>query len=851
METKKTAFQAGKKSPVNIAVPEACMIGLIAALGAVLLKNGVGIVGTMRVHLAGISPYFLPIIGLLGGLLVGLLIRYVDRGIAGSGIPQTKAALFGFPISLGVKSAVTKLLGCVISLGSGMALGREGPTVQVAAGLSSAFSKLRKTSPVHNTQLIAAGAGAGLAAAFNAPLAGVLFVLEELIKKMSGFAVGTTVVACFVASVTSRLVGVHSLDINLSELFPKATFAFQDIPFLVVLGVLSGLCGAIFNKTIIASLSLNRDILRCPPILATSTAGLMTGMMVMVLPDTFCNYAGLRELTFQSDTNIQIIAIALVVQFALTVLAYSSGVPGGLFAPSLTMGACLGHLVAVGEQQLIHSGDIGTMAVVGMGAFFCAVARVPITSVIIIFEMTTDFNLVLPLMICCVVAYLVAEQLDPGSLYDQLVSWSGMNLEEKEDGSTLDTLLANSFMTERVKTIPLSATLAHVKNIFETNTHQGYPVVDPSGKVVGIVARPDLLSTIQNNLKPETPVKKFMTASPITIRADEPLSSVLFLMDRFKVSRLPVTQREKLIGIITRKDIVAAQSQATGIRAKNGTRSYVAYQTRAREAGSGRLLLGIADTINQKSFSAATKIALGQEYELEFLHVITIPPSQNPAAADISTESSRAVLVACEQSGRRLGIPTHTSIRITHNYVHALAETIESRNIDMFLMQFQTRKTSKSADFSVQSILNNTNCKTVLLGRNYESRYSRFYIPVADFLNGELALEVAEHLAHPDSEIIILQIQSSKKNTVNTLTGHRIDEIKNTWKNKKRTELRIESVVANSPSGLLANLNSLTQADVLIMGLPRGYLAKSINKGLFKRNLKAFEAHSSVILTTE
>jgi len=541
--------------------------------------------------------------------------------------------------------------------------------------------------------------------------------------------------------------------------------------------------------------------------------------------------------------------MALIVQFFLTVLAYSSGVPGGLFAPSLTMGACLGHLVAVAEQQLMHAGDIGTMAVVGMGAFFCAVARVPITAVIIIFEMTTDFNLVLPLMVCCVVAYLVAEQLDPGSLYDQLVSWSGINLEETADGSALETLLAHSFMTEKVKTVPLGATLAQVKNVFETNTHQGFPVIDSSGKVVGIVARPDLLSAIKNDLKAETPVHEFMTAKPITIRADEPLSGVLFLMDRFKVSRLPVTERDKLIGIITRKDIVAAQSQATGIRKKSGKRSYIAYQTRAPESGTGRLLISIGETINQKTLSAATKITLGRDYELECLHVITVPQSKNPAVADISTESARAVLSTCEQSAGRLGIPIHTSIRIAHNFVESLTETIEARNIDMFVMQYQTK--SKRSDLLVQSVLTNTNCMTILLGKNFDSTQARYYVPIADFLNGELAMEIAKDLAVQGTKITILEIETSRKAIDTEPLNKRIAEIENSWRKNGGDELEIEKMTANSPSAVLANCTDLSKEDTLIMGLPRKYLGKSIDKGLFKRNLKKFDGHSSIILVTE
>lgn len=853
VETKKPAYQVSRQSPVNIAVPEACIIGLIAALGAVTLKNGVGVIGTFRVHLASISPHTLPVIGLLGGVLVGFLIQFVDRSIAGSGIPQTKAALFGFPVKLDAKTASVKLLSCVISLGSGLALGREGPTVQVAAGLSSTLSKLRKTSPAHNLQLIAAGAGAGLAAAFNAPLAGVLFVLEELIKKISGFAVGTTVVACFIAAVTSRLVGVHSLDINLSELFPKATFDIYDIPFLVILGMLTGTFGACFNKSIIAALTLNRDIFRFSPIISSGLAGLITGIIVMLLPESFCNYAGLRELILQDHTDLQLIATAFLFQFAAAILAYGSGAPGGLFAPSLTMGACLGHLVAVVQQQLIHHGDIGTMSVVGMGAFFCAVARVPITSVVIVFEMTTDFNLVLPLMICCIVSYLVAEQLDPGSLYDQLVAWSGIKLEEKEEGGVLSSLRAHMIMTRPVKTVPLSADLESVKTIFETSSHRGFPVVDATGKIAGMIAKPDLLSAIQRNLKSQTPVKKIMTAKPITVRPDESLNGVLFLMEKFKVSRLPVIERDKLIGIITRKDIVTAHSQAMGIRSTSSSQSYIIYQTRSAEIGSGRMLVELGDIITAKNLlSISAQIAKHKGYELECLQVITIPQTENPASAHVHSEAAREMARSCESVGSELSIPTHTSVRVAHEVASAISETISDRNIDLLLMRYHGKSSSRQGDQIIQSVLANTNCKVVLVGRNYNAdRPLRFIIPIADFINGELAMDTCKNLINSESTVSLCRVIGSKRNGGTRELDERINCISHSWKQQRNHDLEISELEANSPAGILIALKQCKKEDILILGLPKKYLQKSINKGLFRRSLNRINSRSAVILVTE
>lgn len=840
------------KSPVNIAVAEACIIGLFAALGAVVLKSGVGLVGSIRVTAATENVYALPLFGLLGGAFAGLLIQFFAPHAAGSGIPQTKGALGGAKVRLDLTTAFVKLISCIVSLGSGLALGREGPTVQVAAALASKFSGWLNTSPTHRIQLIASGAGAGLAAAFNAPLAGVLFVLEELVKKMSGLAVGTTVVACFVAAVTSRLVGVHSLDLEMSEIFSKATFQPIDIPFLLILGVIAGVTAALFNKAILAALTINRDVLKLPIMMSSSIAGLCTGLIVMKLPELYHNYAGLRAMIMLPATDCSIILTALVMQFVLTILAYGMNVPGGLFAPSLMLGACLGHLVALLELSLTNSGDVGTMAVVGMGAFFCAVARVPMTAVVIVFEMTQDFNVVLPLMICCMVAYLVAEKIDPGSLYDRLLLWSGINLEEDSESRTLSNLTAYKIMTRQVSAIPITATLASVKATFETVNHRGFPVVDDQRKVVGIVCLPDLKSALEKNLRPDTPVKKFMSPKPITVSAEESLAGVLFLMDRHKVSRLPVAEHEKLVGIITRKDIVSAESSAFSVRTTSGTSSYVVYQTRSPESRHGRLLVALGDPKEADPLvRIAGRVASHQNLDLECLHVIKVPSKQSPSSQLVSTEDGRELLVRCEALGRSMQIPVHTSIRVAHEVASAIAEALAARNVGTLLMRYAgNRKTNKS-DALIQSVLSGSNVSVVLIGRLFgKSDHSRFIIPVGEFLDEAMPSQICFSLAEKTPEITLCKVTHPKRVSHEEELTRKFQDLKDRLTKETGKEPETMEVVANSPAALLMSLKSMKDDEVLLLGLPRRYLAKSINKGVFKNYLNKLIHRRAIVITS-
>ncbi len=558
--------------PTNINLLEACVIGIVAAVGAVLLKEGVGRLGAWRIAMATESHNYLSLaapemtmfalIGLIGGLISGALIQFVAPEANGSGIPQVKAAILGIPQDLSLRTAAVKLVSCVVALGTGLSMGREGPTVQLSAALSANASKLIRSSPKHRAQLIAAGAGAGLAAAFNAPLAGVLFVLEELIGRMSGFTVGTAVVACFVAAVLSRLVGVHSLDIQLSKYNSVSTFAAMDIPFYLLLGAAAGLLGALFNKGIIAGLTLNRDLLKWPVTVTCGLAGLISGLLVASLPPLFHDYSGLREALLSGNLGLNTILIALALQFVLTVVAYSSGAPGGLFAPSLTMGACLGLLAAMVEQHFCGTANAITFAIVGMGAVFCAVARVPMTAVVIIFEMTTDFNVVLPLMISCVVSYLVAEKLDPGSIYDQLLEWVGIDTHVVEgDAGIMKTKSAADIMHRSVETISDDCTLSAVRAIFANSKHHGFPVVDKDYRPVGMVTHHDVLEFDRLEHSGETLITQVMTVKPVTINSDESLAEVVLALDKYKISRLPIVEKGKLVGIITKADVVTAESQ--------------------------------------------------------------------------------------------------------------------------------------------------------------------------------------------------------------------------------------------------------------------------------------------------
>jgi CIC family chloride channel protein len=714
------------------AIAEACLIGFFAALSAVLLKVGVGWLGAFRVHASGILPAWilLPAVGLAFGFLTGLLVERLAPEACGSGIPHVKAALANESINLSWRVASVKLLTSMMALGSGLTLGRQGPTVHVGAALAAQFSRWVPTSPDHRRQMIAAGAGAGLAAAFNTPITGVLFVVEELLQDLSGLTLGTAILASFIGAVVSRILGGRSLDLSLVLTAHSTSFSLKELPFFLLLGILAGLFGSLFNWGIIASLKFYRRMHISLP-LRVALAGFISGIAISMLPAAFRDNTGLREFLITGDASWHLAAIAFVAQFILTLVAFGSGAPGGLFTPSLIMGSALGYLIGIAEYNLTGVGSPATYALAGMGAFFSVVSKVPITAIVIVFEMTTDFNLVLPLMIGSVTAYLTAEKVAPGSIYDRILQLNGIFLEKTTaPKGLLAELTAKDVMQPRVETLGAMMTLDEAVQAFSSSHHRGFPVVD-NGKLVGIITQTDLAKMRDRNLAGDTPISKIMTLQPVTVTFTATLANVLYLLDRYQIGRLPVVDGRKLIGIITRADIIRAEADKlngeTGQIGPQPEPSYVVYQTRSPSVGRGRLLVPLANPQTAGLLlQMAVAIARDRHYELECIQVIIVSRHSSPAETQVKTTKSRRLLREAEILGRQWDIPVHTQIKVAHDVAHAILETIKERHIDLLLMGWKGNTITPGRIFGsvVDTLIRQAPCDVMLVrfGQEPEAR---------------------------------------------------------------------------------------------------------------------------------
>ncbi|MBD1843583.1 chloride channel protein [Cyanobacteria bacterium FACHB-63] len=841
-------FRLSAVSPKQLAVFEACLIGFVSGLAAVALKRGVGWLSQERLQIATVHPAWvvLPAIGIVAGLLAGSIIERLAPEAAGSGIPQVKAALGGVTSALNLRVAIAKLTTTLLVLGSGLSIGRQGPTVQIGAAIAAQLSDWVPTSPIHRRQLIAAGAAAGLAAGFNAPIAGVLFVVEELLQDVSGLTLGTAILASFVGAVVSRLLGGEGLNGRTNSLEIMTSFNLEAIPVFLIVGVASGLLGSLFVRGVLFSLKFNNNVMKWSLPLRIAFAGGISGAAIAILPDALRGNASLQEVWITSEFGWRITAIIFVTKFVLTLVAFGSGAPGGLFAPSLILGSALGYLISFAAQSIENAGvplglDLSaslttTAALTGMGAFFSAVTRGPITAIVIVFEMTTDFNIVLPLMIGSVTAYLVAESLFSGSIYKHLLASRGIHLQSNPDLETrLAGLTAADLMQPRVETLSSQMRLDDAIQAFSRSHHRGFPVVD-NGRLIGIVTQTDLGHITERQLEHSQPLSEIMTPRPVAVHPDDPLSQVLYLLNRYKISRLPVVDRRKLVGIITRADIIRAESDKLSDTAKVGPRSepsFVVYQTRAPETGKGRVLVPIANPRTAgRLLQMAAAIAHDRDYELECLQVIPIARHRTPAETGVSTTISRKLLKQAVYLGKQWNISVHTQVRVTHDVAQAILETVKERHIDLMIMGWNGETSTSGRIFGsiVDTMIRQASCDVVLvkLGADKGMTLDRWLVPTAGGPNSRQAIRLMPALAQLSKapEVCLCQIHQPQRHLPDSTS---LNEAMQFLNDRLACPIALMPVCADSVSDAVIDLAQQGRCDVIVLGATReGFLQQVI-----------------------
>jgi len=474
-----------------------------------------------------LGPYFLIGAPVVAGLIYGPLIYTFAREARGHGVPEVMLAVAQRNGRIPAKVAVVKSLASALCIGAGGSVGREGPIVQIGSALGSSLGRALRIPDSRLRLLVACGAAGGIAATFNAPIAGVFFSLELILGDFATENFAVVVLSAVLADVVSRAFLGNAVFLTLPAFHLEH---LSEYGLYAVLGLLAALVGLGFTKVLYGMEDLADWLWRGPEWLRPAVGGVLLGGLLLALPQMYGVGYPILGNAVRDRYTIAFLLVLLVGKILACSLTISIGGSGGVFAPSLFMGAALGD--AFGQtMHAIAPGIVaqpGAYALVGMGAVFAGAARAPITSVLILFELTGEYTIILPLMLAVVVATAVSRYLSPQTIYTLKLARRGITLGKAAVGLGSGRTVADAMgaVPEPLAAdAPLSALLQHF------DTEQSLPVVDGQGHYRGLV----LASAVEAQAVAEDEASRDITALDLTVlptavRPDEPLDRVVELL---------------------------------------------------------------------------------------------------------------------------------------------------------------------------------------------------------------------------------------------------------------------------------------------------------------------------------
>ncbi|NNF65651.1 MAG: CBS domain-containing protein [Acidimicrobiia bacterium] len=527
-----------------------------------------------------VDPWLILLLPAVGLLVAWFINRRWGPGISGGGVSETMVGLSLRSGYLPTRTIGAKLAATVATLGSGASGGREGPAVQLGATLGSSVARYTRFGEDQIRSLVAAGAGAGIGASFNAPIAGMLFAVEVVLGNFAIRHLNAVVVASVAAAVTTRsLVGEESI----LSAPPHFVIHPAEMILYAAVGLLAFLLSIAFLRLIHRAES-RPNATRMPDWSRPMLAGLAIGFIGLLAPEVLGTGQSLVRsvLRLGADTDelwwvLGLLAVGKMITYALTL--YGDG-SAGEFMPSLFIGAVSGGALAIVIQPVwgFSSLNPGAFAVVGMAATFAAVARAPLTSILIVFEITGDYGLVLPLMLAASLATFLADRFHPDSAYTLPLKIRGIHLPRREDVDLLDTVTVGEVMSRKQSRLAPDLSTAEALAVLERQHHHGLPVIEED-RLVGILTLTDIRAS--GGPSSELLVRDVMSTTPITVTPSMPVSSALARMAALEIGRMPVVSDDdprRLEGMFRRESVVHAYHQALG-----ATTDRALYRQRLRE----------------------------------------------------------------------------------------------------------------------------------------------------------------------------------------------------------------------------------------------------------------------------
>lgn len=574
-----------KSRPINesgVIIATALIVGAGAGLGAVGFKLLVDAAQKFSFeyvgnYLSGINPLLIILIPIVGGLITGPIIFHFAREAKGHGVPEVMEAVALRGGRIRPQVGLVKAVASAVCIGTGGSVGSEGPIAQIGSALGSTVGQLFKLSEDRTKTLVACGAAGGIAAIFNAPIAGAIFAMEVILNRMSTVYFSSVVIS----AVTADAIAHAFLGNNRTFLIPQ--YSIQS-PWEFLLFALLALIAALASVGFSRVLYLTEDIfdsIHMPEWLKPALGGLFLGILGVATYKTTTGFPRVFGVGYETITPAlfgqMATGVALLLFFLkllATLFTLGSGNSGGIFAPSLFMGSMLGASfgkIAVGFFPNISTGS-GAYALVGMAAFFSGATHAPMTAILILFEMTNNYQLILPLMLATVLSTILSKLISKDSIYTLKLTRRGIHLTETEEIDVMQGITVEEVMSKDFEKISMDMPLPALADLFIKSHRHGFPVVNNEGILMGLVTIGDLDKRIlQGDIKKSIVAEIATTQGLLVAFPDEPMWKALYRMSSNNIGRLPVVEKEgsrKMVGVIRRENIIKAYDRAITKKAR-------------------------------------------------------------------------------------------------------------------------------------------------------------------------------------------------------------------------------------------------------------------------------------------
>ncbi|HSY58749.1 MAG TPA: chloride channel protein [Terriglobales bacterium] len=552
----------------------AALVGVLAGLIAYLLYDLIGLFTNLAYYHewsfhfrspenTHLGPWII-VTPVIGGLIIGFMAKYGSQKIKGHGIPEAMEAVLTSRSRIEAKVAILKPLSAAIAIGTGGPFGAEGPIIQTGGAFGSLVGQIVSTTAAERKVLLACGAGAGMAATFNTPIAGVILAIELLLFEFRSRSFIPLVIACTLAtSVRSVLLGQRSMfsmgNVNFDVL--------RGLPFYLVLGILSGIVAIGFTK-LLYWVEDQFDRLPIDDLWHPAIGALGLGVIGFFVPRVLgVGYDTISDILNNNLALKLLIVIALFKALAL-VISLGSGTSGGLLAPMFMSSAALGGAFAIIVNMIFPSAHLspGAYALVAMAAVFGAASRATFAFIVFAFEITRDYNAILPLMLGCVIADMIALRYLPNSIMTKKLARRGLSVPDYYEASVLNVVRVGDVMRKDVLPVPPEMTVGELAERMARhepgfNLSDGLPIADTNGRLLGIVTQGDLLRALEKDPTGRTTLGGASDRKPIVAYPNELVIEALFRMLQSDIGRLPVVSREnpeKMVGYLNRTTILSA-----------------------------------------------------------------------------------------------------------------------------------------------------------------------------------------------------------------------------------------------------------------------------------------------------